>query len=157
MISRKLARAGRRGATVVEMAIVMSVTITIMMAIYEYGRYFMMSQMVNSAVRAGARLAVATTNTQSTTAVQSLVMQYLGGLNLKNSSGAALSTADVSVYQAVASTGAQASDSTWYDAQFGSPIVVTVSAKFTPMFPTFGFLPSSFTVKGTAMMNSEAN
>ena len=150
--------AHRPGATVVETAIVLSVALIVTLAIYEYGRYFMLSELVNNAAREGARLAVATTNTQNTAAIQNTVMQHLANQNLTNTSGNPFSAADVLVYQVNPATGALASpDSNWYDAAFGSSIMVQVNAKFTPLFPTFGFLPSSVNLIGTAVMSSEAN
>ena len=92
----------RRGATVVESAFVLSLTFIFCFAIYDYGRYFMLSQMVNNACREGARQAVATTNTQNTVAIQNTVMQYLGSMGLTNTSGLALKAADVQVYQVTA-------------------------------------------------------
>lgn len=147
----------RRGATVVESAFVLSLTFIFCFAIYDYGRYFMLSQMVNNACREGARQAVATTNTQNTVAIQNTVMQYLGSMGLTNTSGLALKAADVQVYQVNPATGAKASDSNWYDAAFGSSIMVQVNARFKPIFPTFGFLPSTVNLQGTSVMSSEAN
>jgi len=158
MKTRKGRSYRRRGATVVETALVLSVTFIVIFAIYDYCRYFMLAQLVNNAAREGARQAVATTNTQNTTAIQNTVMQYLAGATLKNSSGGTFTAANVSVYQANPSTGAAASpDSNWYDAAFGSSIVVQVNASFAPMFPSLGFLPKSVPLVGTAMMSSEAN
>jgi Flp pilus assembly protein TadG len=148
----------RPGATLVETAMVLSVALLMTLAIYEYCRYFMLSELVNNAAREGARLAVATTNTQNTTAIQNTVIQYLANQNLKNTSGNPLSASDVQVYQVNPATGALATpDSNWYDAAFGSSIMVRVNARFTPMLPTFGFLPTTVNLQGTAVMSSEAN
>lgn len=148
----------RRGATVVETAIVLSVALTLTLAIYDYARFFMLSQLVNNAAREGARLAVATTNTQNTAAIQNAVIQYMASQNVIDSSGKAFSASDVVVLQVNPATGtATTPSSNWYDAPFGSSIMVQVNAKFTPLFPTFGFLPTTVTLKGTAIMASEAN
>jgi len=155
-------RFSRQGHTIVEAAFVLLIALMLTMAIYDYGRYFMMSQLVNNAAREGARQAVANTNTQNTAMIQATVIQYLAdqnGLNgLKDSSGKAFSAADVVVMQVNPATGAAATpDSNWYDAQFGSSIMVQVTANFSPLFPTFGFLPKNITVVGTSVMSSEAN
>jgi Flp pilus assembly protein TadG len=152
----------RQGHTIVEAAFVLMIAILITLAIYDYSRYFMLSQLVNNAAREGAREAVANTNTQNSAMIQATVIQYLAGANsqqnLKDSAGNAFSAADVVVMQVNPATGAAATpDSNWYDAQFGSSIMVQVTANFTPLFPTFGFLPKSVTVVGTAVMSSEAN
>lgn len=148
----------RRAVTVVEAAFVLLTAVIMTFAIYDYGRYFMMSQLVNNAAREGARQAVATTNTQNTAAIQNTVIQYLASQNFTDSSGNALSASDVVVLQVNPATGAATSpDSNWYDAAFGSSIMVQVNAQFTPLFPTFGFLPKTVPLQGTAVMSSEAN
>jgi Flp pilus assembly protein TadG len=148
----------RPGATLVETACVLLVALTLTFAIFEYGRYFLLSQLVNNAAREGARQAVANTNTQNTAMIQNTVIQYLASQNFSDAAGDAVAASDVLVYQINPATGAKASpDSTWYNAAFGSSIMVQVNAKFTPMFPTFGFLPTTVNVQGTAVMSSEAN
>ncbi len=89
----------RRGATVVETAFVLMIALTLTLAIYDYGRYFMLSQLVNNAAREGARQAVANTNTQNTAMIQNTVVQYLANQNFKDSSGNAFSASDVVVIQ----------------------------------------------------------
>ncbi len=148
----------RRGATVVETAFVLMIALTLTLAIYDYGRYFMLSQLVNNAAREGARQAVANTNTQNTAIIQNTVVQYLANQNFKDSSGNAFDASDVVVIQVNPATRAPTSpDSNWYDAPFESAIMVQVNAKFTSLFPTFGFLPKTVNLVGTAVMLSEAN
>ena len=148
----------RRGATVVETAFVLMIALTLTLAIYDYGRYFMLSQLVNNAAREGARQAVANTNTQNTAMIQNTVVQYLANQNFKDSSGNAFSASDVVVLQVNPATGVATSpDSNWYDAPFESAIMVQVNAKFTSLFPRFGFLPTTVNLQGTAVMLSEAN
>ena len=148
----------RRGVTIVETTIVLMLAVILTAAIYDYGRYFMLSQLVNNAAREGARQAVANTNTQNTAMIQNTVVQYLASQNFTDSSGKAVSASDVTVVQVNPATGAATSpDSNWYDAAFGSSIMVQVKAKFTPLFPTFGFLPSPVILQGTSVMSSEAN
>ncbi len=148
----------RRGAVLVETSFVLMIALTLTLAIYEYGRYFMLSQLVNNAAREGARQAVANTNTLNTAMIQNTVVRYLANQRLSNSSGNALSASDVVVMQVNPATGGPTSpDSNWYDAPFGSGIMVQVNAKFTTLFPTFGFLPTTVSLHGTAVMLSEAN
>jgi Flp pilus assembly protein TadG len=148
----------RRGVTVVETAFVLLIALTLTFALYDFGRYFMLSQLVNNAAREGARQAVANTNTQNTAMIQNTVVQYLANQNYTDSSGNALSASDVVVVQVNPATGAPTSpDGNWYDAPFGSGIMVQVNAQFTPLFPTFGFLPTTVKLQGTSVMLSEAN
>jgi len=143
---------------VVETAFVLSIALMLTLAVYDYGRYFMLSQVVNNAAREGARQAVANTNTQNTAMIQNTVVQYLANQRFTDSTGNALSASDVVVIQVNPATGAPTSpDSNWYDAPFGSGIMVQVNAKFTSLFPTFGFLPTTVNLRGTAVMVSEAN
>ena len=51
------------------------------LAIYDYSRYFLLSELVNNAAREGARQAVANTNTQNTAMIQATVIQYLANAN----------------------------------------------------------------------------
>jgi Flp pilus assembly protein TadG len=158
MIASHASLCRRRGATVVETAVVLLIVFTFIFAIFEYGRFLMISDLVNNAVREGARQAVATTNTKNTAAIQNAVVYYLASQQVMNSSGMPLTAVDVQVYQANPTTGAPASpDSIWYNAAFGSSIIVRVNCSYAPMFPTFGFLPTTFQIQGTAMMTSEAN
>jgi Flp pilus assembly protein TadG len=147
----------RSGHTIVETAFVLMIALMMTLAIYDYGRYFMLAQMVNEAAREGARQAVSTTNTQNTAAIQATVMTYLFNMGLTNASGKAFSASDVVVQQVNPATGQPTSDSNWYDAAFGSSIMVQVNARFTPLFPTFGFMPSTVTIQGISVMSSEAN
>jgi Flp pilus assembly protein TadG len=148
----------RRGATVVETAFVLLIAVTLTFAIYDYGRYFMLSQLVNNAAREGARQAVANTNTQNTAMIQNTVVQYLANQNYTDSSGNAFNASDVVVLQVNPATGAATSpNSNWYDAPFGSSIMVQVNAKYTSLFPSLGFLPTTVNLQGTAVMSSEAN
>ncbi len=155
---RKQGSSDRRGVVVVETAFVLLIALSLTLAIYDYGRYFMLSQLVNNAAREGARQAVANTNTQNTAMIQNTVVQYLANQNLTDSAGKAFSASDVVVIQVNPATGAPTSpDSNWYDAPLGSGIMVQVNARFTSIFPTFGFLPTTVTLRGTAVMLSEAN
>ena len=148
----------RRGVTAVETAFVLIVAVTMTLAIYDYSRYFMLSQLVNNAAREGARQAVANTSTQNTAMIQNTVVQYLANQNFTDASGNAVSASDVVVIQVNPATGAPTSpDSNWYDAPFESAIMVQVNAKFTSLFPTFGFLPTTVNLVGESVMLSEAS
>jgi Flp pilus assembly protein TadG len=158
MTFRAIRFSSRQGATVVETAFVLMIALILTLAIYDYGRYFMMSQLVNNAAREGARQAVANTNTQNTAMIQNTVVQYLASQNFTDTAGNAFSASDVVVLQVNPATGAATTpDSNWYDAAFGSSIMVQVNAKYTSLFPNLGFLPTTVNLQGTAVMSSEAN
>lgn len=66
---------GRRGVSVVEMALVLPVFVLSILGVIEIGRAMMLTQVLENAARTGVRSAVLndTTNAQVTTAVQNLV------------------------------------------------------------------------------------
>jgi Flp pilus assembly protein TadG len=150
-ISKNLARgnAGRAGATLVETAIVISACLLFMFAIFEYGRYVMIRQIVENAAREGARQAVVSTNSAATADIQATVQKYLVG------QGQNLNGLSIQVYKADPATGANLGD--WTTAAWGEGIAVDVSGNYNPMLPSFGFLKATVPVHVTSIMRSEAN
>lgn len=67
----------RRGAAMVEMALVLPLFVMIILGIIEFGRAMMVSQLITNAAREGARLAVI--DGSSNTSVQSAVQSFLTG------------------------------------------------------------------------------
>ncbi len=65
----------RRGAALVEMAVVLPVFLAVVLGIVEFGRAMMVGQMVNNAAREGARMAIV--DGSANTAVTSRVKQFL--------------------------------------------------------------------------------
>lgn len=152
----RTSQSGRRAAAAVEAAFVIGSLLTFLFAIFEYGRYVMIRHVVDNAAREGARQAVTAntwdTNSQyyATTAdIQHTVMAALGGLDT-----ALTLSGPPQVYLADA---AGNNIGPWYNAQVGQNIAVEIDATYTPMMPTFGFLPSSVPVFAKALMRSEAN
>jgi Flp pilus assembly protein TadG len=137
----------RKAATLVETAICIFACILFLLAIFEYGRFVMTEQLLANAAREGARQAVVSTNSATTATIQNTVTTYLGGQQLQN--------LNIQVYKADPSTGANLGD--WTTAGFGQGIAVQATANYTPILPTFGFLPNPVSVQATALMRSEAN
>ena len=73
-------RHSRRGIAMVEMALVMPVFFLVVLGIIEFGRAMMVSNMVTSAAREGARMAVVdgSTNTDVTNAINTFLHQSTG-------------------------------------------------------------------------------
>jgi Flp pilus assembly protein TadG len=158
MILRTSRRPTRRAVTAVETAIVLTTVVIMLLAIVEYGRFLMVRQLAENAAREGARQAVAGTTVYTTSNIQNTVVQYLAGVPLQNTSGQALQASDIQVYRADATTGnANATDSDWTHASYGEAIAVKIDARYKPILPTLGLLPSLAPVKTTAVMLSEAN
>ena len=66
-------RTRRNGATLVETAVVISIALLFMFAIFEYGRYVMFRQIIENAAREGVRQAVVNTSSQTAADVQATV------------------------------------------------------------------------------------
>jgi Flp pilus assembly protein TadG len=137
----------RPGAALVETAVAMIVCLIFLFAIFEYGRFVMMKQLLENATREGARQAVVTTNTLTDTDIQNTVTAFLAGQPL--------TIASFSVYKADPTNGNPAGP--WNSAAFGQSIAVDVTGTYKPILPTFGMLPNPVTLKAKATMNSEAN
>lgn len=73
----------RRGAALVEMALVLPVFLMVIFGIIEFGRGMMVGQMVTNAAREGARLAVISgnTNTNVETQVKDFILEATGIAN----------------------------------------------------------------------------
>src|SRR5262245_56973002 len=139
-------RANRSGATLVETAVVISIALIFMFAIFEYGRYVMFRQIVENSAREGARQAVVNISSQTTADIQATVTQYLAGQQLTN--------LNIDVYKADINTGANIGP--WTSASFGQGICVEVSGDYKAVLPSFGFLNST-TIRAKAIMRCEAN
>ncbi len=141
----------RRGAAVLETALVLNLLLLGLLGIFEYGRLVMIRQLMDNAAREGARLAVVGTaaDPEVTTAqIQSTVLSYLAGQSLSGVS--------VSVYQANPTTWANIG--LWNQTPYGGAIAVEIDATYVPIIPTtFGILPSPMPLKVVSMMLSEAN
>ena len=70
----------RRGAAMVEMALVLPVFLMLVLGIIEFGRGMMVANLVTNSAREGARMAVldGSTNTEVTTAVQTFLVSAIG-------------------------------------------------------------------------------
>src|SRR5262245_22491279 len=140
-------RSRRRGLTLVETAIVLSLVVMVIFSIYEYGRFVMARQVVQNAAREGARLAVVSTNSLTTADIQNRVSTYLVGQQLANTT--------IQVYWADPATGNNLGE--WTDASFGQGIAVQVTGDYQPILPALLFMPATIPVQVRAVMYSEAN
>ncbi|SRR5579871_3697931 len=138
----------RRGATIVEMSIVLPICLMLMLALFDFCRLLMVRQLIDNAAREGARYATVSTTSVNTAAVQTVVQNYLAG----QLSGGATT---IQVYLADPATGNNLGD--WTTAQLGQAIAVQVTATYSPMLSKFSLLPSSVSLNATAIMRSEAN
>lgn len=145
----------RRGATLVETALVLSSLFVFFFAIVEYGRFIMVRQAVDNATREGARLTLAANaldtnsfNYQTDATIKAAVINALGGLNTT------LSGLDPQIYLADA---AGRNIGPWTSAQDGQNIAVEINATYAPILPSFGFLPTSVPISAKCVMRTEGN
>jgi Flp pilus assembly protein TadG len=138
------------------MAAMKIVCFIFMFAIFEYGRYVFVRQMMENAARSGARVAVITptsylSTTAANSAVDTVVQNAMAGVPAQNV-----------IWSAYQSDTSGNSIGLWTDTPFGNNLVVKVEADFTLMFPTFNFIntgasPNTLHLTTWSMMRSEAN
>lgn len=148
----------RRAATIVEMALVISLVLPLMFAVFEYGRIIMLKQLMDNAAREGARRAVVSTDTHpvTTTAdIQNTVTDYLAGQDQL------LSRLNIQVYEADSVTGNYKGP--WNRTPFGISIAVQIDADYVQLTPSnlrilAGYSSSSpMHLSSKCVMRSEAN
>lgn len=153
--STKVKRARRRGAVLVEAALVLPLCMLFILGMFEYARYVMFVQLVNNAAREGVRYAVAhgqpvtiagTTYGNSTSDVTNIVNQYLGGQSLIGQ--------QVQVYL---SDAVGQNIGNWNDAQSGENICVRISGDYGLMTARLLMAPATFPVQSQAVMRIENN
>lgn len=134
---RPRGRAGRRGASAVEMALVAPVLITLLLGLIEAARLGMVAQLLTTAAREGCRVAVLDGMTQSD--VQTRVDDVLAG------SGISVGTVTPTC-----------TSSTWTSAPSGTPITVSLSVPYNQVswLKISGYF-SGATISASATMSSE--
>ena len=159
MMLKTRSRARRSGTTIVETAIVSLVCLTFMFAIFEYGRYVMVRQVMENAARVGARMSVVMPTSYvsaavATQQVNDAITHALASIPLSG-------TPTVTMFQADNSGN---NIGPWTQTPFGRNIVVQIDGDLPVMFPTFGFIPNNSTTVPNAihitvkvMMRGEAN
>jgi Flp pilus assembly protein TadG len=135
----RLCRKNRRGAAVVEFAIVAPVFFILVFGMIEYGRLVMVQQILTNASREGARFAVVQ-STNDTTAVQGVVTDYLTSASI---GGSPTVTVDWP-----ASGGSSSSE----------PVTVTVSIPFGQVswLPSPMFVSSTMPLTAASVMRRES-
>ena len=140
-------RTRRRGATIVETALVLNVCLMFLLGLFDFSRVIMMRQLVTNAAREGCRYAVVNTSTATTSQIQTYVTNYLCGQQINNLT--------INVYEADPTTGANLG--AWTNAGLSNSIAVQVTGTVKTVTPKFSLMSSSIPVQATCMMASEAN
>lgn len=142
----RLGRQGRRGAALVEAAIVMNVFLLFIFGIMEFGHFVMVKQLMDNAARDGARMAATGSTTVSTAQIQNYV---LGELVNQAPSGVA-----IQIFQANPTTGANIG--AWTNAGLGDAIAVQITGNYQPMLSMASILPVAIPVTSEAIVYSES-
>ncbi|MCS7168708.1 MAG: pilus assembly protein [Gemmatales bacterium] len=149
----------RRGASIVEAAIVLALALLFLFGILEYCRFFFVRNTLIAAAREGARFAVVHTHDRTTEEVRNHIYQYLRplGANLHQFNP----SADIILYKAD-SAGNPVRDGhgnlvPWTDASYGESIGVRITARYKPTVPILLGMPQTLTIRARCCMSSEAN
>lgn len=143
----------RRGATIVEMAFVLSIFLLFLLGILEYGRYLFFMHIAANATAQGARYAVVRTGDgTSMTNVQGEVNRIMGA----RSSYLADYTVSVFAAQPGVSPPTPVGGAQWNDTQFGNGICVRITGNYSFIAGSLIGI-SSVPVNVSAVMTSEAN
>ncbi|MCS6976490.1 MAG: pilus assembly protein [Gemmatales bacterium] len=136
----------RRGAHAVEAAVCLALLLPLLVSLFEYCRYVMVRQLAENAAREGARLAVVSTDTLTTSQITSHVTAKMGGQT------GHLQGMQISVYRADLTTGNNTG--AWTNARFGDGIAVEITGNFHPIG---GWMPITIPVRIRSIMSSESN
>jgi Flp pilus assembly protein TadG len=142
-MKRRFTTRRRRGASILEMALTLTVLLNLTFGTIEFGYFFFVKNTVQSAAREGARAAIppGASNTEVTAAVNSSLTA--AGLNTANFT----TTVKVNTVVANASTAAP-----------GQQVEVSVSGSWgTVGLRPLGLISSTKTVLGAASMRREGN
>lgn len=146
-------RAPRRAATVVETAMVISLALMFIFAIFEYGRYVMTLQVLENAAREGARMALAHTNDKTEADIKARVNEKLA--NVSGTWTVTLTGVILRPQSASESAGQVLSD--WSNASRTDGVSVEITGDFRPVLPSLLRMPANIPVRVRSVMYSEGN
>jgi hypothetical protein len=140
-------RGRRRGVSAAEAALALPLFIVLVAGLVDGGRYFMLRQLLDNAVREGARLAIVSAGSFTSEQIASEVAGRLDAGTFPH--------LQVEVYLADAATGDKIGE--WSDALWGDCIAVRATADYVSLLPTFSGMPGNGTIRATCTMYCEGN
>ena len=146
----RTARTIRGGTALAEATLIIPIFFMLIFGIFEYGRFFMMRNLIADAAREGTRFAVVHTADKTTADVQNTVLAVVA------SQQSQLRNLTIQVY-ATDANGNPLAGVPWTNAAFGSGIGVQVDGDYTPVTPVFLLMPNLVHLTTVSIMNSEAN
>ncbi len=154
-LSGRADKRARRGAALVEAALVLPLVLMFLFGILEYGRYVMMRQVLTNAAREGARYAQihtqpvtvnSTTSGNATADVTNVINKALAGQKLSGQT--------VSIYAADSQGNNVGS---WNNAQIGQCVCVEIQGNYPVIVSQLLFMPVSIPVTAKSVMRTESN
>jgi Flp pilus assembly protein TadG len=168
------ARLCRRGVTVVESALVLSVFLLLLFGIFEYCRFLFVLHVTNNSAREGARFASVNINNSSMTSaqitgyttmmmsgVQNNISGYAVAVYAVDPTGLTLTPPVIRAASANPPTYPNPFNSSdpnavaWNSAGFPNRIAVSIQGSYVPVTPTFLIMPSSIPIYITAVLGAE--
>ncbi len=149
LIPVKAHRRGRRGAATVELALVLSLALSLLFGVFEYAQVLMTIEMMSAGGDRGVRVAAVNTQSLATSDIRNAVLGILKSPRLTN--------VTIQVYASDGTGNPSASIPTWNDTPFGTDIVVQVDGDFPALLPGFGILPNPIHLRTKSFACSEAN
>jgi Flp pilus assembly protein TadG len=147
------ANATRRGAAIVEFAVVAPILMVFILGIIEIGRLVMVAQVATNASREGSRYAVQ--GGANTSTIDTYLRTYLASAGLSNTASGTGSAVTITVETLSGTTWTATSDPSTVPS--GTPLRVTVSVNFKSQswLPTQFFVGSNQQVQGVTVMRKE--
>lgn len=168
MLARRRPAARRRGMTIVESALVLTVFLMLLFGIFEYARFLLVLHVTSNAARDGARYASVNLdkNTNFDTVPDSVsgntsVTQYttdrMGGVN-KQITGFAVSVfaVDGAALATTPSNPTARTGYTWNQVSFPDKVAVKITGTYTPLLPSFLRMPTSIPISITSVTGGES-
>jgi Flp pilus assembly protein TadG len=148
-------RRRRRGAAMIEAALVLPVVLMFLFGILEYGRYILMMQVLTNAAREGAHYALTHTNPITIAGVTAgNANSDVTAVINKALAGQSLSGQTVSFYT---SDTLGNNLGTWTNAQSGQSICVRITGNYPVIIANILRLPATIPVVAQCVMRSESN
>lgn len=164
-------RPTRRGMTIVESALVLSVFLMLLFGIFEYARFLMVLHLTSNAARDGARYAAVnvsqpssldstdyTVGTRTYTNIKQYTKDRTGG-TYKQINGFDVQVFAVNGAQLAldpANPQAMTDGTLWNGVSFPNKVGVQITGSYTPLLPTFLWMPASIPIKITSVTGSES-
>ena len=160
---RRNSQSRRRGATVVESALVLGIFFVMLFGVFEYCRFLMVLHVTNNAARDACRYATVNVgcDPDQVDAKKADILQYakdrMGGVD-RNLVGYGCSVYPCTA-EGFAMTPPQAipkpNNPPWNQASFTERIAVTIQGNYEPVTPFLLLLPASIPINITSVMGSE--